>query len=97
MPGEFDPIFTPRSLAAYLKNQSALGRAAVGERAIRRAIRCGELKAARIGNADIVRLSDWHAFLEGRAAARRPAPIELGRAERVEAAVQARLRREREA
>jgi hypothetical protein len=95
MPVDPDPIFTPRGLAAFLKQQNPLARAAVGERMIRRAIRSGELKAARLGNADVVRLSDWTACLDRLAAARQPAPIERTRAERVEAAVLDRIRRER--
>src|SRR4030095_3805595 len=86
-------ILSPRALAARLRELSGQDRAPIGERTIRRAIRRGELRAARIGNRDLIQWSDylvWYASF-----VREPVTLPPDRAARIEADVIATIRRER--
>ena len=87
-------ILTPRALVARLRELSGERRAPIGERAIRRAVRAGHLRAARIGNRDLIQWSDYLAWYGSLI----PEPVALppDRAAQIEADVTATIRRERE-
>ncbi len=89
------PLLTVRGLVARIRDESGQARSPVGERGIRRAIARGELPAARVGNADLIRWSDWREFVQRLAAARRPTPLPPTALGLVERDVLAHVRRER--
>jgi hypothetical protein len=60
-----EAIFSPAALVRHLKRAAGSGRAPIGVRQIRAAIRSGELQASKVGNRNQVRWASFLQWLDG--------------------------------